>query len=149
MTFKRPNLIPCIVGAYMGSSQTTIPVNNVRSFFLPATISTGDKMRLISWHYSNGATTGTYHVGKNKDAGGGTATAAELTDFSTAVTGNLEPSGNGANMTYAKCSNVEFAITSDMVTHAAAGKGFSLGFKSNNSTYMQCYCVTLMLDKRT
>lgn len=149
MTYRRPNLIPCIYGASMGSPANSIVVGLVRSFFLPPNITVADKMRLISWHYSSSATTGTYHVGKNKDSGGGTATAAEITDFGTAVTGNLEASGEGANMTFAKCSEVEFAVTSDMVTHAAAGKGFSLAFQSNTSTNMTCYCVTLLLDKRS
>ena len=139
MTYRRPNYIPCIVGASMGSPASSFTVGLIRSFFLPPDVTTADKMRLISWHYSSSATTGTYHA----------ASAALLADFGTAVTGNLEASGVGANMTYAKTSQVEFAVTSDMVTHAAAGKGFSLGFKSNTGTNMACFCVTLLLDKRS
>ena len=149
MTYRRPNYIPCIVGASMGSPAASFTVGLIRSFFLPPNVTTTDKMRLISWHYSSSATTGTYHVGKNADPAGGAASAALLADFGTAVTGNLEASGEGANMTFAKCSEVEFAVTSDMVTHAAAGTGFSLAFKSNTSTNMACFCVTLLLDKRS
>jgi hypothetical protein len=116
---------------------------------LPTDLAVSDKLKLYVWHYSDGCSTGTVHIGKNNTTDAGASNAAGLTEFSTAVEADLETVGHSAfSDTKSSTSEVTITCTSDMVTHAAAGKGFSLGFKKGSGgTYLYCMCVTLLLER--
>ena len=148
MTYRRPTYIPLIMGAQMSGWTNSYSNGNIRAFYLPEDLTLNDKVFLMCWHYGYATSAGTVHIGKNNTTTAGVNNAAGLTEFDSAVSADLETVGASAfNMNKSSTSEILIDVTQDMVDHAAAGKGFSLGFKRSNGAYLYMYCVNLMLRR--